>query len=138
MAGAAVGALPGAEAQTAICATYNQEFKMYFESGKAVPTEQGIAVLEQALKNTAYASDCEISQIVIIGHQDTAGLPEFNEALSYAMAFAVAEEFMDRGVPVEKLAGEGKGETELARNSLDDVAEPLNRRGEVSIMLAPK
>jgi|GEM_PF-3606277 len=124
-----------AMAQSTSCSAYNQNFKVYFESGSAVPTPQGLAVIDQALSNVRSARGCAIGQITLPGHQDTAGLTRFNEALSYAMAYAIAEEFMERGVPGDKIIGEGKGETEPAKATADGVREPLNRRVDVSIVL---
>ncbi|NNE57944.1 MAG: OmpA family protein [Hellea sp.] len=125
-------------AQTLPCSSHNQKFKVYFESDKAAPTKSGLAILDQAMTNIEYAGHCVISNVTISGHQDTKGSDYYNSTLSFAMAFAISDALIARGISEDIMMVDGKGESELDKNTPDEVREPLNRRVDVTITLAER
>jgi Outer membrane protein and related peptidoglycan-associated (lipo)proteins len=62
----------------------------------------------------------------VYGYTDTAGSAAYNEGLSKRRADSVAKALRDAGVQV--VAEIPEGETNLAVQTGDGVAEPLNRR----------
>ena len=120
------------------CSDYDQDFALYFESDRATPSQTGIMVLEQALNNLKDAHYCQISAVIVTGHQDRAGSREYNEALSMAMAFGIADELMARGIPLEKIQRLSRGESQMATPTPDGAREPLNRRVEIQISMRTK
>ena len=69
----------------------------------------------------------------VIGHSDTVGKPDLNEALSLKRAQAVAELLKGRGLKVDALTVESHGERNLLVPTPDETPEPRNRRVEISI-----
>jgi OmpA-OmpF porin, OOP family len=70
-------------------------------------------------------------RLLVWGHTDTVGTPQYNMGLSVRRADAVAEYLEAKGVDRSRLSVEGFGETKLAVPTGDQVAEPRNRRVEV-------
>ena len=72
----------------------------------------------------------------VVGHTDTVGDPLDNRALSLTRAEMLAEDLSLMGVTVP-IRVEGRGDTDLARPTADEVDEPLNRRATVLLCLPP-
>ena len=70
---------------------------------------------------------------MVIGHTDTVGSTDANDKLSQKRAAAVREILVAAGVPAQKIETAGRGERELLVKSDDEVAEPKNRRVEISV-----
>ena len=81
----------------------------------------------------ARARQCNIANIVVVGHSDTSGSPQYNMALSERRAGVVREALVARGIPDSAITAQARGETELAQQTRDGVREPLNRRTAVTI-----
>ena len=64
----------------------------------------------------------------VYAYADTLGTREDNERLSQARADAVARELIRLGIRWDDIELHSRGESELARPTADEVAEPLNRR----------
>ena len=73
------------------------------------------------------------SEVMVIGHTDTVGGTDANDKLSQKRAAAVREILIAAGVPAQKIETAGRGERELLVMSADEVAEPRNRRVEISV-----
>ena len=69
----------------------------------------------------------------VIGHTDTPGKAELNEALALKRAASVADQLKQKGLKVQALSVESHGERNLLVQTPDDTPEPRNRRVEVSI-----
>jgi len=69
----------------------------------------------------------------IIGHTDAKGSDEYNQALGFRRAESVKDYFEGKGIPVEKLTIESKGEKEPAENNSSDEGRAKNRRVTVTI-----
>ena len=74
-----------------------------------------------------------IQSIQILAASDTVGSAEENLARTQAYANAIAAWFIARGVDPSVISAQGLGETELAVDTPDETAEPLNRRAAVLI-----
>jgi OOP family OmpA-OmpF porin len=71
---------------------------------------------------------CSGKTIVIEGHTDVWGDPEYNRRLSERRAEAVKDYLVGRGVPAEQLRTEGLGEDQPLTTDPSREAQALNRR----------
>jgi len=77
-----------------------------FDFDKAVLREQVRSALDELVSKL---EDAEYDRLEIIGYADRIGTEEYNQYLSERRAWAVARYLMNKGVPVSKLAVEGRG-----------------------------
>ena len=107
-----------------------QNFVVYFEWDRSNLSPEALRTIEAAV---AEAQRCTITAIDVVGFADTSGAPTYNVGLSNRRAAVVREALMQRGVDVSSITTSGRGESGLARQTGDNVREPLNRRTEVVI-----
>lgn len=107
-----------------------ERFILYFELGGAKLTSDSEAQLPKVIENAAKRPGVDVS---IIGHTDTAGKADANEALALKRAQAVADMIKAKGLKVTALTVESHGERNLLIQTPDETPEPRNRRVEVSI-----
>jgi outer membrane protein OmpA-like peptidoglycan-associated protein len=107
-----------------------QHFILYFETGGAQLTADSQALLPTIVEAAAKRATVDIS---VIGHSDTVGKPDLNEALSLKRAQAVADLLKGKGLKVDALTVESHGERNLLVSTPDETPEPRNRRVEISI-----
>ena len=105
-------------------------FQLYFESGGTRLTPQSTSELEQIV---AVARQRPAVDVSVIGHTDTVGKAETNEALAKNRANAVADLLKQKGLKVLALSIESHGERNLLVPTPDETAEARNRRVEISI-----
>lgn len=111
-----------------------EHFTVYFETGSAGLTEASQATLGQLLDAAAQRAGADI---VVIGHTDTLGGTESNDALSLERAQQVRTMLLQRQLfvlhqfPGQRIEAVGRGERELAVPTADEVDEPRNRRVEI-------
>jgi len=74
-----------------------------------------------------------LPDIMVIGHTYTRGRLAYNDQLSRARAERMRELLVDKGLPRERIAVEGRGKRQLLIPTEDNVAEPRNRRVEISV-----
>ena len=72
-------------------------------------------------------------EIVIIGHTDRVGNAPYNDALSLRRAERCRDELIKLGIPKVRISVAGRGEREPEVPTADEVAEPRNRRVEISV-----
>jgi outer membrane protein OmpA-like peptidoglycan-associated protein len=72
-------------------------------------------------------------EIIVIGHTDRVGSVPFNDALSLRRAERVRDELVKAGVAADRIRVEARGEREPLVATPDEVAEPRNRRVEISV-----
>lgn len=102
-----------------------------FASGSASQlTPESKPVIEQ-MKTTLNGRPAP--EITVIGHTDRVGKVEANDALSLKRAQAVRDILVDAGIPGARMEVAGRGEREPVVPTEDEVAEPRNRRVEISI-----
>jgi outer membrane protein OmpA-like peptidoglycan-associated protein len=107
-----------------------EHFILYFESGGAKLTAESQALLPQILASAEKRATVDMS---VIGHSDTVGRAEVNEALSLKRAQTVADLMKSQGLHVEALSVESHGKRNLLIATPDETPEPRNRRVEISI-----
>ncbi len=117
--GAAMGARPALP----------EQFLLYFEQG-SVLTANSQTLLAQVLTRVRLRATADVS---VIGHTDTQGAAPANEALALERANAVAEQLRQLGLQNVTLSVESHGERNLLVKTPDEVAEPRNRRVEVTL-----
>lgn len=74
-----------------------------------------------------------IAEILIIGHTDTIGGLQQNDALSLKRAIAVREALKAEGIEAQVMDVAGRGKRELLIPTKDEVSEARNRRVEVRV-----
>jgi outer membrane protein OmpA-like peptidoglycan-associated protein len=72
-------------------------------------------------------------EIAIIGHTDRVGSQAYNDALSRRRAERCRDELIKLGIPRVRISVAGRGEREPEVPTADEVAEPRNRRVEISV-----
>lgn len=107
-----------------------------FESGSAVLTPQAEADLDQLGKALTSASLISY-KFSIVGHTDTQGSADENQALSEQRASTVKSYLESKfGIPESRLQASGVGESDLLVQTPPDTAMPQNRRVQI-INLGP-
>ena len=107
-----------------------ERFLLYFVSGGAQLTPESQALLPTIVASAAQRPAVDVS---IIGHTDTVGRAEQNEELALKRAQAIAELIKAKGLKVHALSVESHGERNPLVKTADEVAEPRNRRVEISL-----
>jgi len=107
-----------------------RSFTLYFAGGAEMLTPESEAELATIKREIAGRP---ASEVMVIGHTDTVGGLEANDKLSLKRATAVREILIATGVPGEKIETAGRGEREPLVKTGDEVAEPQNRRVEISV-----
>jgi outer membrane protein OmpA-like peptidoglycan-associated protein len=72
-------------------------------------------------------------EIVVVGHTDRVGSLTYNDALSLRRAERVRNDLVQRGIPREQIQVAGRGERAPIVATEDEVAEPRNRRVEITV-----
>ena len=105
-------------------------FLLYFLEGRDDLTPESQQVIQQLFAEIARRASREI---VVIGHTDRVGTVPFNDALSLRRAQTVRDDLVKLGVPAGQIQVAGRGEREPLVSTDDEVAEPKNRRVEISV-----
>jgi len=72
-------------------------------------------------------------EIVVVGHTDRVGTLTYNDALSLRRAERVRNDLVQLGIQRERITVAGRGEREPIVPTEDEVAEPRNRRVEITV-----
>ena len=107
-----------------------EQFLLYFESGGSELTAESKALLPRILERALARTALDMS---VIGHTDTQGKADANEALALKRAGSIAEQLRQLGLQNALMLVESHGERNLLVNTADEVAEPRNRRVEVTL-----
>jgi outer membrane protein OmpA-like peptidoglycan-associated protein len=106
-----------------------EQFLLYFERGSELTAESKALlprIVERAKERTA-------ADLSVIGHTDTQGSADGNEALALQRAGTIAEQLRGLGLQDAVLTVESHGERNLLVATPDEVAEPRNRRVEITL-----
>jgi len=107
-------------------------YGIHFDFDKAEIRADSAATLREIAK--LLHSDGSL-KLVVAGHTDNAGKPDYNQRLSKARAQAVVEELTGiYGIAPERLRPEGYGETRPVASNDNDEGRAKNRRVELSKM----
>ena len=105
-------------------------FTVYFLLASDEFTEESKTTVSALLTEMARRPSPEIT---VIGHTDRLGTDQINDALSLQRAQRVKEMLVERGIAAAGISVAGRGERELLVPTADEVAEPRNRRVEISV-----
>jgi len=116
--------------------TLSSDVLFGFDSAQLV--EAGKKELDTAAN--VISEDMELEQMLIVGHTDRLGRDDYNLKLSKRRAESVRSYLVARGVPVERIAIEGRGSSEplvkcegtRVNQTLKDCLQP-NRRVDITI-----
>lgn len=104
--------------------------RLYFVEGKeefTPDTAKSLATVLAEIKRRP-APD-----VVVVGHTDRVGTVQANDRLSLLRAERVRQELIRIGIPAESISVAGRGEREPLVPTDDEVAEPRNRRVEITV-----
>ena len=108
------------------------EWKINFESGRAVLRPESKDVLEQIYNLLVQAED---SKLDLIGHTDNSGTQEGNYSLSTARAEAIKTYLISKGIPAKRFQKiEGKGQDEPVADNNTPAGKAQNRRVVVTLL----
>jgi outer membrane protein OmpA-like peptidoglycan-associated protein len=127
---AAPEAPPSAPAAPAVEPGPSRQFIVFFGFNKYNLTSAALRVIAEAV---IAAKENGSATLVITGHTDTMGSPDFNQKLSLRRSNAVKSEMVRQGVSAANISTNGKGESELLVQTGDNVKEPQNRRATIDM-----
>lgn len=107
-----------------------EQFLLYFQTGGAELTSASKALLPQIVDRAKARVAVDIS---VIGHTDTQGRAETNAALGLRRATTITELLRKQGLKDVSISVESHGERNLLVPTADEVAEPRNRRVEITL-----
>jgi outer membrane protein OmpA-like peptidoglycan-associated protein len=105
-------------------------FILYFVEATDQFTPESRALVDQVLLAIASRPAPELT---VAGHTDTVGTDQLNDALSLRRAERVRTLLIGRGIPPASIAAVGRGKRELLVPTPQGVAEPRNRRVEITV-----
>lgn len=73
-------------------------------------------------------------KLVISGHTDSVGKPDYNQKLSERRAMAVMKYFASKGIPAAKMKAMGYGQKMPIADNKTDAGRALNRRVELDVL----
>jgi outer membrane protein OmpA-like peptidoglycan-associated protein len=107
-----------------------RQFVVFFGFDKSNLTTEAEKVISEAA-DAAKADGA--ATVIVVGHADTSGSPQYNQRLSERRANVVRGALVARGIDGGKITASGKGETELLVQTGDGVKEPQNRRATIDL-----
>jgi outer membrane protein OmpA-like peptidoglycan-associated protein len=107
-----------------------KSFLVYFNEGTDELTAESRVEFQNILVELRARS---APDIVVIGHTDRLAADEYNDRLSLMRAERVRDELVKLGIPPGRIQVAGRGEREPLVPTADGVAEPRNRRVEISV-----
>ena len=105
-------------------------FTLYFVEGKDEFTDESKQVVDKILAEIAARP---VPDVLVVGHTDTVGNDQANDALGQQRAEAVRAALIRLGIPSEDVHAISRGKRELAVPTPDGVAEARNRRVEIIV-----
>jgi OmpA-OmpF porin, OOP family len=102
-------------------------FTVFFDWDKDNITPEAQQIVEAAAATYKQAP----VPVQVIGHTDTSGSPDYNQALSVRRAQNVASALSQGGVPQNAMTVTGVGQNDLKVQTPPGVREPQNRRTEI-------
>ena len=109
-------------------ADIQRSFLVFFDFNKSDITAEAARVIQQAAD---HAKRGGVSRIIVTGHTDTSGSPQYNQRLSERRAANVREALVRQGMAANSISTVGKGESDPLIKTGDGVREAQNRRAEI-------
>jgi outer membrane protein OmpA-like peptidoglycan-associated protein len=107
-----------------------QHFTLYFRFESDTLTAESSALVPRILQAV---TEFPVPDVVVIGHTDTMGDPTGNVALGLKRAANVQQILVGAGLDRATVAARSHGEADLLVMTPNNVAEPRNRRVEISV-----
>ena len=107
-----------------------RSYTLFFVLGTAEFTPASKVTFEEVRKEIGAWPGAEV---IVIGHTDRLGNPDYNDALGRKRAEAVAARLVSSGVSRERIEVVSRGERELLIPTPAGQAEPRNRRVEIKV-----
>ena len=105
-------------------------YTLYFELDSDQLTADSAAKARTVLAGIAARP---VADVIVIGHTDRAGEVDYNDQLSRQRAEALRARLIELGGDPARISVAGRGEREPLVPTADGVAEPRNRRAELSV-----
>lgn len=105
-------------------------FTVYFGFDKSSLDAAAMQVVDQAAARYAHTGT---ANVVVAGHTDKSGSPDYNQALSARRADAVRAALERKGVPASSITVQADGESDPAVATADGQREGRNRRVVISM-----
>lgn len=105
-------------------------FVLYFKTGSTELRPESAEQLPRVLQVIANRT---APIVAVVGHTDTAGSSRINAALALDRAEEVAKILTGIGIPADRIEITSHGENNLLIPTEDNVAEPRNRRVEITV-----
>ncbi len=118
------------EREQAAAAPAPRSFLVYFDFDKSDIRPEGDRIIAEVIE---VASADESLTIKVVGHADTSGAVDYNQALSERRTNGVIGALIDGGVNRARIVGEGVGETAPLVSTGDGVREQGNRVAEIDL-----
>jgi outer membrane protein OmpA-like peptidoglycan-associated protein len=107
-----------------------RRFRLYFQRGGEQLTEESEAAYRAVFEDVGRRP---VYEIEVIGHTDTTGRADRNQALSAQRAQAIRDRLVRDGVQSAAITTAGRGQIDPAVRTADNVDEPMNRRVEITV-----
>jgi len=107
-----------------------REFVIHFAFDSAMLDDKAVKVLDAV---AALAQQDRAARISVFGHTDRAGTVAYNLGLSRRRAEAVVEALSRLGIARDRMVSSSFGETKPIVATPDGVANPQNRRAEITV-----
>lgn len=105
-------------------------FILYFDRDSTQPTEESLKLIPEVVRVIRERNSNDVS---VVGHTDTTGNREYNYKLSLARAQSVSQLLVAAGVDPVLLEVTSHGKDNPLVPTGDNVAEPKNRRVEITV-----
>jgi outer membrane protein OmpA-like peptidoglycan-associated protein len=107
-------------------------YTLFFLEGKDELTGEAKARLKEVLAEISRRGG-NVSEVTVVGHTDRVGKVEYNDRLSLQRAQRITNELVRLGVSPGAISAAGRGEREPLIPTEDEVAEPRNRRVDITV-----
>jgi len=107
-----------------------ETFLLYFVEGKDEFTDESKRLVDKVLAEVARRP---VPDVLVVGHTDTVGTDQVNDALGMRRAETVRAALIALGVPASDVQAISRGKRAPAVPTGDGVAEPRNRRVEIIV-----
>ena len=107
-----------------------RHFTLFFRFESDELTDDSRALVPEILKTVKEHS---VPDVVVVGHTDTMGTPTANAELGLRRATMVRNMLVDAGLDGSTIEVTSHGEGDLLVRTPDEIAEPRNRRVEISV-----
>lgn len=103
----------------------------FFDSGKAVLKKEGTAKLDDVV---GLLKGVNLEAVIAVGHTDDVGSDAYNQALSVRRAESVKTYLVSKGIAMDRIYVEGKGEAVPVEDNKSSAGRAKNRRVEIEVV----